>query len=103
MTASQLRPRISWSPPRSWNLSTYWPVILMLAAPGIWTFDLAREASAPSKRQLSTTCDRVVERLLTTHDSVELERSRVLVNVLDYDVPHRLSHLPARQAEGLDL
>ena len=74
----------------------------MLAAAGIWMFDLAREASAPSERQLSITCDRVVKRLLTTHDPVELERSRILVNALDCDVPHRLSHLPASQAEGLD-
>ncbi len=72
MTASQLRPRLSWAPPRPWNVSTYWPVIPMLAAAGIWTFDLACEASAPSERQLSTT------------------------------FAHRLSRLPASQAEGLD-
>ena len=67
------------------------------------TVDEALGLVSPSRstRTLHAACDRVVERLLTTRDSVELERSRILVNTLDCGVSDRLSRWPASRTGGL--
>ncbi len=52
-------------------------------------------------RKLHIACDRVVERLLTTHDPVELERSRILVHELDCGVSHRVNDWPPGRTGGL--
>ena len=95
MTASQVRPRRSWAPPRPWNLSTYWPLLPLLAMLGVWAVCWTWIVLSPSQQRLSTACDRVVERLLTTHDAVELERSRILVKTIGCDVSRRLASWPA--------
>ena len=53
-------------------------------------------------RQLDPICDRVVERLLTTRDPVELERSRILVNQLDCSVSDRITKWTAERTGGFN-
>ncbi len=47
-------------------------------------------------------CDRVVERLLTTHDPVELERSRILVSHFECHLTDRISKWSAERTGGLN-
>lgn len=42
-------------------------------------------------RKLGIACDRVEERLLTTRDPVELERSRILASALHCGISRRIS------------
>ena len=58
-------------------------------------------SASSSPRKLHAACDQVVERLLTTHDPVELERSRILVDTLDCSVSDRLSRWPTSRTGGL--
>ncbi len=51
--------------------------------------------------KLRKACDHTVETLLTTHDPVELERARILVNILDCGVARRIDDWPPARIGGL--
>ena len=51
--------------------------------------------------KLGPACDRAVERLLTTHDVVELERSRFLIKRLECSVSDRIKSWSAERNGGL--
>lgn len=91
----------------SWFVRCSWiPMALAAVSLAVMigvTVDEALGLVSPSSstRTLHAACDWVVERLLTTHDPVELERSRILVNTLDCGVSDRLSRWPASRTGGL--
>ena len=98
MSALQAQARRARARLRSW-LGLYWPLILSTVIAGLWL--VAEVADIPSKIRARKACPQVVERLLTTLDPVELERSRILVSTLDCDVPRQLSRSPANRTGGL--
>jgi hypothetical protein len=88
---------------RSWisfslGLSIVWILMAILAGIGLGR---ALDSLSPLDRKLHIACDRVVERLLNTHDPVELERSRILVNALHCGVSRRVGDWPAGRTGGL--
>lgn len=98
MSALQAQARRPRARLRSW-FGTYWPLIPGSVIAGLWL--VAEVADIPSEIRARKACPQVVERLLTTHDAVELERSRILVSALDCGVPRQLSRLPANRTGGL--
>lgn len=90
--------RPSWFVRNSWILMVFASVSLtVMASVSAVTVGEALGVVSPSRstRTLHAACDRVVERVLTTHDPVDFERSRILVSTLDCSVSARLSHWPA--------
>jgi len=80
-----------------------WWLVTLLLVVAIWIGAVAAIVSIFSRSDtvLGTACDRVVEHLLTTHDPVELERSRILVNQIGCDVSRRLKRWPAVRTGNL--
>ena len=99
MSTLQARPSRPRARLHSW-FGTYWPLIPGTVIAGLWL--AAEVADIPSEMKARKACAQVVERLLTTHDPIELERSRILIEDLDCDVPHQLSRLPASRTGGLN-
>ena len=101
MSTSLRTSRPSWFVRNSW-IPMALAAVLLTVIVGV-TVDEALGIVFPSSstRTLHTACDRVVERLLTTHDPIELERSRILMNTLDCSVSDRLSRWPASRTGGL--
>lgn len=83
---------------RSW--ANYAWIVVPVATSVVISFSVLT-IDRGSDRKLHVACDRVVERLLTTRDSIELERSRILVNALRCGVERRLSDWPSSRTGGL--
>lgn len=78
-------PRPSWFVRNSW-IPMVVASVSLIATASVSAMDVGEALGvvylSGSTRTLGAACDRAVELLLTTHDSVELERSRILVNTL---------------------
>ncbi len=101
MSTSLESPRQPWFVRFSWIpaiLSPVWLTVIVSLLVGEVLDVLSPSASS---RKLHVVCDRVVERLLTTRDPVELERSRILVNTLGCSVSDRMRNWPSNRAGGL--
>lgn len=104
MSVSLRTSRPSWFVRNSWIPMALAAVSLtVMVSVSAVTVGEALGVVSPSRsiRTLHAACDRVVERLLTTHDPIELERSRILVNTLDCSVSARLIRWQANRTGGL--
>ena len=88
------------APAGVWAILTMVLIAAAIIGLGIGMGALLRGGRLPDKR-LHMACDRVVETLLLTHDPVELERARILVNMLNCGLEERIDDWPPARIGGL--